>query len=325
MMAAAVAGASFGLGLWIVVAGFWRRQVPLEALGRLVERPRGDGRTGINGERAPDLGLIRDGGVPRRLPGAGRVAHALHDVVDNRGSFVSRSMAGAPEDRAVSGIPAIELAVMCVYGAAAGLLLPVSLWALVTAVETFAVGVQVAGVDVAAVLLIGAACGSIGAYAPVVWHRRRASELRREFRVSLSTFVDLVVLALAGGMGVEGALVVAAESGGDWATQRIRYALAAARAGGVAPWIALDQLGAEIAVGELRELAAALHLAGTEGSKVRNSLAARAESMRRHQLADAEMDANAATERMFVPGALLLIGFLLFIGYPAFARIVTGI
>lgn len=325
MMPAAAAGALFGFGLWVIVAGVWRRHVPLEALGRLIERPRGEGRYGPSVQWEPELGLARDGMTTRRLPGAGRVAHSLQDVVDTRSSFIGRSISGATEDRAVTGLPAIELAVVCVYGAAAGLLAPVVLWALVAAVETFTVGTEVAGADVAVVLLVGAACGSIGAYAPMVWHRRRASELRREFRVSLSTFVDLVVLALAGGMGVEGALVVAAESGGDWGTQRIRYALAAARAGGLSPWIALDQLGAEIAVGELRELAAALHLAGTEGSKVRSSLAARAESMRRHQLADAEMDANAATERMFVPGALLLIGFLLFIGYPAFARIVTGI
>jgi hypothetical protein len=30
------------------------------------------------------------------------------------------------------------------------------------------------------------------------------------------------------------------------------------------------------------------------------------------------------TERLFVPGALLLLGFLLFIGYPAFHRILGG-
>ena len=30
------------------------------------------------------------------------------------------------------------------------------------------------------------------------------------------------------------------------------------------------------------------------------------------------------TERLFLPGALLLLGFLLFIGYPAFSRILTG-
>ena len=46
--------------------------------------------------------------------------------------------------------------------------------------------------------------------------------------------------------------------------------------------------------------------------------------MRRHAQAEAESAANAMTERLFVPGALLLLGFLLFIGYPAFQRIIGG-
>jgi hypothetical protein len=30
------------------------------------------------------------------------------------------------------------------------------------------------------------------------------------------------------------------------------------------------------------------------------------------------------TERLFLPGALLLVGYLLFIGYPAFSRVIGG-
>ena len=77
-------------------------------------------------------------------------------------------------------------------------------------------------------------------------------------------------------------------------------------------------------VGELVELSATLQLAGTEGARIRQSLTARSATLRRHEQADAESGANAATQRMFLPGALLLIGFLLFIGYPAFSRILGG-
>ena len=38
----------------------------------------------------------------------------------------------------------------------------------------------------------------------------------------------------------------------------------------------------------------------------------------------AEAEANALTERLFLPGAFLLVGFLLFVGYPAFTRIASG-
>ena len=322
MMAAAVAGATFGAGAWILITGSRRRGVPLAQVNLLLERPIDAGRNW--GAAGPRPAQVRDGSRTSRLPGARRIASGVAPAIDAPGSALGRYVSGSAEDRAITGIPAIELGVMCAYGAAAGFLAPVLAWVLIAGAKAASGGGGIGGFDATEVLAATIACGLVGGYAPLVWHRRRASELRHEFRVSLSTFVDLVVLALAGGTGVEGALVVASESSGHWGIRRIGYALAACRAGGVASWTALDQLGRETAVGELRELAAALELAGTEGSKVRSSLAARAESMRRHQLADAERDANAATERMFLPGALLLVGFLLFIGYPAFARIVTG-
>ena len=101
-------------------------------------------------------------------------------------------------------------------------------------------------------------------------------------------------------------------------------ALARARDSGLSPWSALGRLGEEIGVSELIELSTTLELAGTEGARIRQSLSARAVSLRRHEQADAESSANAMTERLFLPGALLLVGFLLFIGYPAFTRIIAG-
>ena len=53
-------------------------------------------------------------------------------------------------------------------------------------------------------------------------------------------------------------------------------------------------------------LAASVSLAGTEGAKVRQSLAAKAAALRTHQLTDAEGSAQAATERMSLPVVLLM-------------------
>ena len=153
---------------------------------------------------------------------------------------------------------------------------------------------------------------------------RAASERRRQFRVVISSFVDLVVLSLAGGVGVDGALHAAAQVSENWAAQRLSRALEGARNQGHTPWSALAGLGDEIAVPELVELAATVQLAGTEGARIRDSLAARGEALRRHEQADAESAANAMTERLFLPGALLLLGFLLFIGFPAVHRILGG-
>jgi tight adherence protein C len=75
----------------------------------------------------------------------------------------------------------------------------------------------------------------------------------------------------------------------------------------------------------LEELAAAVGLAGAEGARIRLTLAAKAKSIRQHDLAEAESDANAVTERLFLPGVFLLVGFLVFIAYPAVARISAGL
>ena len=42
-------------------------------------------------------------------------------------------------------------------------------------------------------------------------------------------------------------------------------------------------------------------------------------------LADVEAAAQSASERMSLPVILLLFGFVLFIGYPAIARVLEGI
>ncbi len=80
----------------------------------------------------------------------------------------------------------------------------------------------------------------------------------------------------------------------------------------------------EIDVAELAELAASVSLAGTEGARVRASLAARASSLRVHQLTNAEALEQSATERMSLPVMALFLGFLIFIAYPALGQILNG-
>jgi len=60
----------------------------------------------------------------------------------------------------------------------------------------------------------------------------------------------------------------------------LRRALDGARLARETPWSALGRLGTELGIGELSELAASVSLAGTEGAKVRASLAAKAASLR---------------------------------------------
>lgn len=179
-------------------------------------------------------------------------------------------------------------------------------------------------VPLGAAVVVAVVAVPLGAVLTVSALLRQAAARRRHFRVVVGSFVDLVVLSLAGGVGIDGALFAASQVTPDWAARRMARALLTARDGGVAPWAALAEVGRSLGVPELVELANTVQLAGTEGARIRQSLTARGASLRRHEQADAESAANAMTERLFLPGALLLLGFLVFIGFPAVHRILGG-
>jgi Flp pilus assembly protein TadB len=147
--------------------------------------------------------------------------------------------------------------------------------------------------------------------------KRDAARRRRDFRHAVGAFLDLVAMNLAGGRGVPEALMMASSLGDGWAMVRIRDALASARIIGITPWQALGQLGEEVDVDELRDLSSALGLVAEDGAKVRQSLAARAETMRRRELADVEGQAGERSQSMLVAQLLLCAGFLLFLSFPA--------
>lgn len=176
-------------------------------------------------------------------------------------------------------------------------------------------------VPVVASLILGAA----GFLAPELSVRSDAAKHRAGFRDALSSFLDLVVISLASGAGVDQALDEAAKVGSGPAYSELRYALAEARLARVPPWDILAALGRRVALPELQQLAASVGLAGTEGARVRASLRSRAISLRDRQLTDAEGDANAATERMSLPIVALFAGFLIFLGYPAVAAVLSGL
>ena len=160
---------------------------------------------------------------------------------------------------------------------------------------------------------------------PALAAHAEAGRRRAEFRAALAAYLDLIVISLAGGAGIEAALTYSAAAGHGWAFTRLRGALQAAQLTRRPPWQLLGQLGDDLGLSELSELAASVTLAGTEGARVRASLAAKAAGLRARQLADAETAAQAATERMSLPLVLLFAGFLLLIGYPAVVHVLTSL
>jgi len=165
-------------------------------------------------------------------------------------------------------------------------------------------------------LWLGLVIGAAFSFLPDLEIRQKASKRRRDFRHAIGSFLDLFAMNLAGGRGVPEALMTASDVGTGWAFWRIRDALASARITGQTPWHALGALGEEVGIDELRDLSAALSLVAEDGAKVRESLIARAESLRRRELTDLEGQAGERSQSMLVAQLMLCAGFLLFLVFP---------
>jgi Flp pilus assembly protein TadB len=156
-----------------------------------------------------------------------------------------------------------------------------------------------------------------------------AAEARREqMRETLSTLLDLVGGGLAGGAGVEQALDEALHELSGWAAVRIRRELAAAAqtrgASRVPMWTALRDLGTQIGVTDLTELATAVEQAA-HGAPVAETLAVAARTLRARATTEMERTAHARSAQMSVPIMLFGLGYLIFLVYAAMGTISAGL
>lgn len=199
------------------------------------------------------------------------------------------------------------------------------LWCAAVAVAVTA-AIRGSGFAVPGSVVIAAALAATlgGPLVAAVVLRAEATERRQDLLVDLAAYSDLVVLLLAAGSGIEGALISAADAGDDWTWRQLRDALRNARVTRQTPDEALTAIGRTLAVVELEELGAAVALASSSGLRLRASLAARAEALRTRELARVQAQAASATERMTFPVVALAVGFLFVLGFPAVTRVMSG-
>ncbi|WP_116248463.1 type II secretion system F family protein [Nocardiopsis sp. FIRDI 009] len=290
VVVAAVGGAAVGAGVWLIVQGLRRPRLD-ELLPPPTEEIDGAARsTGVL-EQVKGIGCA----VLARLGWPGRrtrsdLAACDTDVDTHRTKVVALTLAGA------------------------------ALFAC-----TLTIAVPAASVlPMSAALAIGGTSLAACALAPGILLRARAHRQRIELRLATSVIADLVGVALAGGAGVTGALTAATGRGTGPAFGRIRRCLHEAHLRTRPPWDALTDLSRQTGVRELEELASSIRLAGADGARVRTSVRAKARSLRAHQLAALETEALEATERMSLPVMLLVLGFLLLMGYPAIVQVSNG-
>lgn len=300
VLLATLIGAGVGAGLVIGYRALRPEPPRLAAVLSDLERP---------GRSLADLRLIEGAG---RAPINERLGRATLGFLDGTALFDTgqlrrrlRTLDKAPERHAFHKL----------MGAVVGGGVPLMLAAFV-----MAIGMTVSPGWVA---FASVGLAVVGFFYPDLGLADRVESHRRAFRHALSAYLDLVTIILAGGGGLETALHAAAEAGDGWAFVEIRRALHRARLSGQTPWEGFDRLGQELGVEELRELAASAHLAGDHGARIRASLSAKADSIRAHQTATVEAQAEAATEKMLLPVVGLVVGMILFIGYGVVEAIST--
>jgi Flp pilus assembly protein TadB len=144
-----------------------------------------------------------------------------------------------------------------------------------------------------------------------------ARRRRADFTTALGAYLDWVSLQMSGQAAAEQALPDAARIGAGWPLALIRATVAHAARSGTDVWVALAELGERIGVAQLAELGALVQLVAHDGAQVRDTLSARAASIRAEELADAEGTAGKRDQSMLLAQVLLGVGFAVFLGYPA--------
>jgi len=162
-------------------------------------------------------------------------------------------------------------------------------------------------------------------WTPVVSTAAAAKIARAETRAALAMFLELAGTSFAAGGGVEQSLNDAAAIGDGLTFAKLRAALSEAQLTRTPVPAVFARLADELDSPDLAQLAASLSLTGSEGARIKDALAAKAQVLRGRQLADVQAAAEVATERTGVPIGLMFFAFMIAIGFPSVVKVLAGL
>lgn len=165
-----------------------------------------------------------------------------------------------------------------------------------------------------AVAVVGAIVG------PLLVHtnmQSAAAEQRHDLRYQLSSYLDVVTMLLAGNVGNEGALRQAAQAGDGRLFVELRKRILVAETSNRSLVSALAQLGDDLDLVELQQIAASASLAASAGAPVAKSLAAKCATLRSALSAEQEADARVRSGKITVPLVGMSLLIMATVVYPA--------
>lgn len=152
--------------------------------------------------------------------------------------------------------------------------------------------------------------------------KEQADDVRQEASATVAVFLTLVQALMAAGAGPNGAMTAAVLAGEGRVFALMRQSMMAAQLNNAEPWVGLGDLGRRLDIADLVGLSASLRQA-TEGASVGESLKSKAASLRDRDRYRREAEMVARTESMSLPLVGMALAFVVLIGYPAVALLLS--
>ncbi len=173
-------------------------------------------------------------------------------------------------------------------------------------------------------VLVAVAFAAGGAWLPLQSLRADAQARRREFGAALAQYISFVEVMVSGGNSIDASFEYGAELGDGWAWDELRFAIASASSATMAPYRALHDLGEDLGVVELTNLARRLEQTQSTGSAIGPALRSLADSLGRDQARQVKVADDEVTEKMTFPLMVVLCSLLLFFGIAAVSAILRA-
>lgn len=297
-----VAGSAAGLGVTMVIAQILPKPPPelRSAVARL-NTPLMETGSVRDEDRRRNQDAKRDSILPdswlRWLTGSGLLRAASTDL-----ALLGRNAENHALAKITAGVAGLLFVpILTLAAAVAGLKLPLA-------------------VPVGLSIIVGVFCF----FGPDIEVKTESTKARTVFHKVLHGYLVNIAMERRANRGILQALEEAASVGDSWVLARIRTTLIAAQMSNTTPWLALEELGAEIGVMHLVETAQTMRSASEEGTAVFSRLIAQADSLGDAVLSEERAIANARSERLVIPVSALAIVILAIMMYPLMARLKYG-